>query len=60
MSYLITYLFTGAVFMFLLELWGRFIQSEQTFTGKERVFSIVVWPVTLFVFIREFTRAFKK
>lgn len=59
MSYLVTYLFLGAIFTLLVDVLGNFLESEVKFTNPERIFVIVVWPFALFVFVRDFIKAFR-
>ena len=59
MNYLITYLFLGAVFTLLTDVLGNFLKSKQKFTNKEKIFVMIIWPFALFIFVRDFIKAFR-
>lgn len=59
MNYLVTYLFLGAMFTLLTNALGNFLESEIKFTNKERIFVITIWPFALFIFVRDFIKAFR-
>jgi len=59
MNYLVTYLFLGAMFTLLTDALGNFLKSKIKFTNKERIFVITIWPFALFIFVRDFIKAFR-
>jgi hypothetical protein len=59
MSYLVTYLFLGAMFTLLTDALGNFLESKIKFTNKERIFVMIIWPFALFIFVRDFIKAFR-
>lgn len=59
MNYLVTYLFLGAMFTLLTDALGNFLESKIKFTNKERIFVMIIWPFALFIFVRDFIKAFR-
>jgi hypothetical protein len=59
MNYLVTYLFLGVMFTLLTDALGNFLESEIKFTNKERIFVMIIWPFALFIFVRDFIKAFR-
>jgi hypothetical protein len=56
MSSVITYLFFGMLWDVILHFITIIMESEHKLNNWERVFSILVWPITLLVFIYHFTK----
>jgi len=58
MSSIITYLFFGMLWDVILHFIGTILESEHKLSNWERVFSILAWPLTLFIFIYHFGKTF--
>ena len=58
MSSVITYLFFGVLWDVILHFITIIMESDNKLSNKERIFSIIFWPVTLFVFVYHFTKTF--
>ena len=58
MSSIITYLFFGVLWDVILYFITIIMESDNKLSNKERIFSIIFWPVTLFVFVYHFTKTF--
>ena len=58
MSSVITYLFFGVLWDVILHFITTIMESDNKLSNKERIFSIIFWPVTLFVFVYHFTKTF--
>lgn len=58
MSSVITYLFFGMLWDVILHFITIIMESDNKLNYKERIFSIIAWPITLLVFIYHFTKTF--
>ena len=58
MSSIITYLFFGVLWDIILYFITIIMESDNKLSNKERIFSIMFWPITLFVFVYHFTKTF--
>ena len=58
MSNVITYLFFGVLWDVILHFITIIMESDNKLSNKERIFSIIFWPITLFVFVYHFTKTF--
>ena len=55
--YIIYYLFAGIVFNFLFDKLVDYTEQEQMrFTTMERIYTTLVWPIALIVFLYNFIR----
>ena len=56
MSLIITYLFFGVLWNVVLDFITTITESENGLTNVEKVFSIVIWPISLIIFIYHFIK----
>lgn len=56
MSLVITYLFFGVLWNVVLDFITTITESENGLTNVEKVFSIVIWPISLIIFIYHFIK----
>ena len=55
--YIIYYLFAGIMFNFLFDKLVDYTEQEQMrFTTMERIYTTLVWPIALIVFLYNFIR----
>jgi len=57
-SNILGYLFIGVVWDIILEITGNILKSEHKLNSYEKVFSIVLWPITLCIFTYHFVKTF--
>lgn len=60
MKLFVTYLLIGAIFTLIMDWLSNYWNTEDKFNNFERVVVILIWPVSLFIFLREFFREIKK
>jgi len=58
MSWILTYLMIGVVFTALYDLSAHFLEADNRFTNRERVWIILIWPVALVIFIITLIKVF--
>ena len=59
--YIIYYLFVGIMFNFLFDKLVDYTEQEQMrFTSMERIYTTLVWPIALIVFLYNFIRTFNQ
>lgn len=51
------YLMIGTLFTLILDILANYLESEKRFNNIERIVVIMMWPISLFVFLRELWRA---
>ena len=56
MSLVITYLFFGVLWNVVLDFITTITESENGLTNVEKIFSIVIWPISLIIFIYHFIK----
>lgn len=55
--YIVYYLFAGIMFNFLFDKLVDYTEQEQMrFTTMERIYTTLVWPIALIVFLYNFIR----
>ena len=57
-SNILGYLVCGVIWDIILEITGNILKSEHKLNSYEKVFSIVFWPITLFIFTYHFVKTF--
>lgn len=50
----IYYLLIGTLFTLMVDLAADYLKTDKRFNNIERVVVILIWPISLFVFVREF------
>jgi len=60
MKLFVTYLLIGAIFTLIMDWLSNHWNTEDKFNNFERIIVILIWPVSLFIFLREFIREIKK
>lgn len=55
-----TYLLVGAIFAFIMDWLTDHWETENKFTNLERIVVILIWPISLLVFLREFIKEIRK
>ena len=59
--YIIYYLFAGIAFNFLFDKFVDYTEIEEMrFTSMERIYTTLVWPIALIVFLYNFIRTFNQ
>lgn len=58
MSSVITYLFFGVLWDVILTFIATILESKHKLNNWERVFSILAWPFTLFIFMYHFSKTY--
>ena len=58
MSYILTYLMIGVAFAALYDLSAYFLESDNSFTNKERVWVVLIWPIALVIFVITLIKVF--
>ena len=53
----VNYLVIGTLFTLGIDLLSNYLESEKRFNNLERIVVILIWPVSLIVFVRELWRA---
>ncbi len=48
------YLMIGTLFTLMVDLVADYLKTDQRFNNIERVVVILIWPISLFIFVREF------
>ena len=56
MSLIITYLFFGVLWNVVLDFITTITESKHGLNNWEKVFSIVIWPISLIIFIYHFIK----
>ena len=56
MSLIITYLFFGVLWNVVLDSITTITESKHGLNNWEKVFSIVIWPISLIIFIYHFIK----
>lgn len=56
---LMTYFIIGTLFTLGIDILGKYLKAENSLNNIERVVVIVLWPISMIVFFREFFRAKK-
>lgn len=54
---LITYFLIGTLFTLGIDILGNYLKSDKSLNNIERIVTIIFWPISMFVFFREFFRA---
>lgn len=54
---MILYLLLGTLFIFIIDVLAAHFETEQRFTNLERVICILLWPISLFIFLKELWKA---
>lgn len=54
-----TYFIIGTLFTLGIDILGKYLKAENSLNNIERVVVIVLWPISMIVFFREFFRAKK-
>jgi len=57
MSSVIIYLFWGVVWDVVLNFISTITNSENKLTNYERVYSLVLWPISLCIFVYHFIKS---
>lgn len=52
------YIFLGTTFMLLLDLMARFYKMDNPMTNTERVFIILLFPLTFLLFLGTFVKTY--
>ena len=60
MKLFVTYLLIGAIFTLIMDWLSNHWDTENKFTNLERIVVILIWPISLLIFLREFIREIKK
>lgn len=55
---MLKYLIIGILTAFVLDLITEATNSEHRFNTPERIVIILLWPISIFVFVWEFLKAF--
>ena len=58
MSSVITYLFFGVLWNVTLDILATIMESDNRLNNRERIFSILFWPITFCVFGYEFIKTY--
>ena len=51
------YLMIGTLFTLIIDLLANYLESDNKFNNIERLVVIILWPISLFIFLRELWRA---
>ena len=60
MKLFVTYLLIGAIFTLIMDWLSNHWDTENKFNNFERIIVILIWPVSLFIFLKEFFRNINK
>ena len=55
---IITYFLIGVGWNIILDFIGFIIESKTKLNNYEKVFSIVLWPITIIIFVYHFIKTF--
>lgn len=58
MNNLITYLFFGIIWDVILHFISTITEGNNELSTKERIFSLVLWPITFIIFMYHFIKTF--
>lgn len=53
----IYYLMIGTLFTLGIDILANYLESDKRFNNLERIVVILIWPISLIVFVRELWRA---
>ena len=53
------YITIGITIVMLVDLWAYVTKVPNPITNQERVFMIMIWPITILLFIRSMFKNFK-
>ena len=60
MKLFVTYLLIGAIFTLIMDWLSNQWDTENKFNNFERIVGILIWPISLFIFLREFIKEMNK
>ena len=59
MSNIITYLFIGVVWNLILDIASNYLETENRFNFREKLFLGLLWPIMIIIFAYHFFKSIK-